>query len=95
MEGPRKLGYCQRWKLGDKEVQTWAGRVFAFLSAGSDTKANARGGGALERGHGALLEPLEQRSDPLSGGNELALIVIVPTNAVALETERAKDGAGF
>ena len=38
--GPRKLGYCQRWKLRDKEVQTWAGRVFAFLSAGADTKAN-------------------------------------------------------
>ena len=52
-------------------------------------------GSALERGHGALLEPLAQRSDPLSGGNELALIVIVPTNAVPLETERAKGGAGF
>ena len=54
-----------------------------------------RGGGALERGHGALLEPLAQRSDPLSGGNKLALIVIVPANVVALETERAKNGAGF
>jgi hypothetical protein len=66
-------------------------------SAGADTKANAFGAaGALERGHGALLEPLAQRSDPLSGGNELFLpMVIVPTNAVALETERAKDGAGF
>ena len=59
-------------------------------------KRTLGGGGALERGHGALLEPLAQRSDPLSGGNELELlIVIAPTNAVVLETERAKDGAGF
>ena len=65
MEGPRKLGYCQRWKLGycrrwklgycqrwklgDKEVQTWAGRVFAFLSAGADTKANTLGAAAYFR----------------------------------------------
>ena len=53
------------------------------------------GGGALERGHRALLEPLAQRSEPLSGVNELVLIVMVPTNAVAVETERAKDGAGM
>ena len=65
------------------------------MSAGVDIKANTWGGGALERGHRALLEPLAQSSDPLSGGNELALIVIVPTNAVVHETERAKDGAGF
>ena len=64
------------------------------MSAGVDIKANTWGGGALERGHRALLEPLAQRSDPLSGGNELVLL-IVPTNEVVLETERAKDGAGF
>ena len=65
------------------------------MSAGADAKANTWGGGALERGHRALFEPLAQRSDPLSGGKEIVLIVVVPTNAVAIETERAKDGAGF
>ena len=65
------------------------------MSAGVDIKANTWGGGALERGHRALLEPLAQSSDPLSGENELVIIVIVPTNAVALEPERAKDGAEF
>ena len=56
-------------------MQTWAGfqgncagRVFAFLSAGADTKANTLGaGGALQRGHGALLERLAQLGDALSG----------------------------
>ena len=66
------------------------------MSRGADIKANTWGGGALERGHRALLEPLAQLGDALGGGNELFLLsVIVPTNAVALETERAKDGAGF
>ena len=41
---------------GGKEVQTWAGfqgnctrRVFAFLSAGADTKANTLGAAAYSR----------------------------------------------
>ena len=33
----------------DKEVKTWAGRVFAFLSAGADTKANTLGAAAHMR----------------------------------------------
>ena len=42
--------------------------MFAFLSAGADIKANAFGaGGALERGHGAPLEPLAQLRDALGG----------------------------
>ena len=36
------------------------------MSIGADTKANARGG-ALERGHGALLECLAQLGDALGG----------------------------
>ena len=42
-------------------------RVFAFLSAGADTKANTWGAGALERGHGAPLERLAQLGDALGG----------------------------
>ena len=55
-----------------------------------DTKVNRLGGGALQRGDGAPLEPLAQRSDPLSGGNERVLIVVVPTKAVVTETGSSK-----
>ena len=34
---------------------------------GADTKANTRGGSALERGHGAPLEPLAELGDALGG----------------------------
>ena len=34
---------------------------------GADTTANTRGGGALERGHGASFERLAQLGDALSG----------------------------
>ena len=37
------------------------------VSTDADTKANTRGGGALERGHGAPLERLTQLGDALSG----------------------------
>ena len=38
------------------------------MSAGADTKANAFGAaGALQRGHGAPLEPLAQLRDALGG----------------------------
>ena len=51
-------------------------RVFAFLSMGADTKANATvGGGALERGHGAPLEPLAQLGDALRGIGAAADVV--------------------
>ena len=38
------------------------------MSAGADTKTNTLGaGGALQRGHGALLERLAQLGDALGG----------------------------
>ena len=37
------------------------------VSAGADRKANAWGGGALERGHRASLERLAELSDALGG----------------------------
>ena len=40
-------------------------KVFAFVSMGVDRKASTRGGGALERGHGAPLEPLAELGDAL------------------------------
>ena len=51
-------------------------RVFAFLSAGADTKANAFGAaGALQRGHGAPLEPLAELGDALGGVGAAAELV--------------------
>ena len=44
----------------------------ASLSAGADTKANTRGGGALERGHRASLERLAQLGNALSGVGAVA-----------------------
>ena len=35
------------------------------VSMGADTRASGGGGGALERGHGAALEPLAQLGDAL------------------------------
>ena len=50
-------------------MQTWAGRVFAFLSAGADTKANTwgpvRGRGALELLDLRLLEDGSELGDAL------------------------------
>ena len=52
------------------------GRHRTALSAGADIKANAFGaGGALERGHGAPLEPLAQLGDALGGVGATALPV--------------------
>ena len=46
------------------------------VSRGADTKANTLGaGGALQRGHGALLERLAQLGDALGGVGATALIV--------------------
>ena len=45
------------------------------MSMGADTKANTRGGGALERGHGAPLEPLAQLIDAVGGVGALAKVV--------------------
>ena len=52
-----------------------AKNVFAFLSAGADTNANTWGGSALQRAHGAALEPLAQRSDALSSVVSSAVLV--------------------
>ena len=62
---------------------------------GADTKANTilEGGGALQRGHSASLEPLAQRNDALSVGNELVIIVVVPTNTVATEPGGSKHSS--
>ena len=42
-------------------------------------------GSALQRGHRAPLEPLTQRNDALSGGNE-PVRHVVPTNVVIVQT---------
>ena len=41
----------------------------------ANTRANTRGGGALERGHGAPLEPLAQLGDAVGGVGALAVRV--------------------
>ena len=51
------------------------------------------GGGALQRGHSASLEPLAQRNEALSVGNELVIIVVVPTNTVATEPGGSKHNS--
>mgnify|MGYP006130328813 CR=1 FL=1 len=47
-------------------------------------------GGALQRRHSASLEPLAQRNDAVSLGNELSIVVVVPTNTVATEPGGSK-----
>ena len=42
------------------------------MSMGADRKANTRGGGALERGHGAALEPLAELGDALGSVGPVA-----------------------
>ena len=60
------------------------------MSRGADTKANAFGaGGALERGHGAPLEPLAELGDALGGVGAIA-ITIDAAELVAGQT--AKEG---
>ena len=88
---PRKEGwYCQGRKLAKEagvlpkmEAQgqgsaDWAGRVFAFLSAGADTKANTRwlvrGCGALELGDLRLFEDGGER-----GGALVSDVVVLET----------------
>ena len=45
------------------------------VPTGADRKANARGGGALERSHGAPLEPLAELGDALGGVGAFTLII--------------------
>ena len=49
----------------------WGGER-AGMSTGVDTKSNTWGAGALERGHGAPLEPLAQLGDALGGVDAVA-----------------------
>ena len=56
----------------------------------ADTKANASGGGALQRSHGALLEPLAQLGDALGGVGAAAELVEAAELVVA---QAAMSGA--
>ena len=63
----------------------------ASLSTGVDRKANTRGGGALERGHGAPLEPLAQLGDAVGG----VVAFAIPVEAAELvRRQAAKVGSG-
>ena len=42
---------------------------------GADIKANTRGGSALERDHGATLEPLAELGDALGGVGAVTLTI--------------------
>ena len=55
---------------------------------GADRKANARGGCALERGHGAPLERLAQLGDALGGVGTVTEII----EAAELVTGQAAKG---
>ena len=50
-------------------------------------------GSALQRGHSASLEPLAQRNDALSVGNELVIIIVVPTKTVVTEPGGSKHSS--
>ena len=45
------------------------------MSAGADTKANTRVSSALERDHGATLEPLAELGDALGGVGAFSIFV--------------------
>ena len=58
---------------------------------GVDRKANTQGGGALERGHGAPLEPLAQLDDAVGGVGTVAKQVDA---AELVRRQAAKVGSG-
>ena len=63
------------------------------MSRGADTKANTWGGGALERGHGAPLEPLAQLGDALRGVGATDIRVaaqIVASQAVSITKKQCR-----
>ena len=60
------------------------------VSTGADTKANTRGGGALQRGHGALLECLARLGDALRGVNALAKAVDQAAELVVGQTAKGR-----
>ena len=71
------------------------GEVFANVSAGADMRANTRGGGALERGHGALLERLAQLGNALGGVGTLDITITIFVEAAELvRGQAASTGKG-
>ena len=58
------------------------------MSRGVDRKASTRGGGALERGHGAPLEPLTELGDALGSVGAVTLL----TEAAELVVAQAAKG---
>ena len=65
------------------------------VSMGADTRANTRGGGALERGHGALLERLAQLGDALVGVGTLVITINIFVEAAELVCRQtASTGMG-
>ena len=70
---------------------------------GADTEANARGGGALQRDHGAPLERLAQLGDALGGVGAVAATIeaaelvagqAAKVGSVAVSTGADKKGGG-
>ena len=59
------------------------------MSTGTDTKANTRVSSALERGHGAPLEPLAQLGDGL-GGVGAVTAPVEATELVGGQTAKGK-----
>ena len=75
-------------------VRTQREKAFVVprTSAGADTKANTLGaGGALQRGHGAPLEPLAQLGDAL--GSEFVFLILVQPQAEVIVAQAVKVGA--
>ena len=60
------------------------------VSTGADINANTRGGSALERGHGASLEPLAQLGYALGGEGAIAA-TIEATELVAGQAAKGKE----
>ena len=59
------------------------------MSAGADTKANTRVSSALERSHGAPLEPLAELGDALGGVGAVTLI-IEATELVVIQAAKGR-----
>ena len=74
-----KLVLARNWYCQGRKVDTGkdgGDGERSGVSAGADTKANTLGaGGALQRGHGALLERLAQLGDALGGVGAAAILI--------------------
>ena len=72
----------------------WGGER-AGMSKGVDTKSNTWGAGALERGHGAPLEPLAQLGDAKGGVGTVDITIIIRVEAAEpVFTQAAKGSRG-